>query len=66
MDYFLKYGEVKAEEEAYRMGYDCGLNGANTTNSHFRLFSSEQKKNAWEEGKADAEAGRPNKYLITA
>lgn len=62
MDYFLKYGEVKAEEQAYKMGYDCGLNGPTTTNSNFLLFSTEAKKRAWEEGKADAEAERPNKF----
>lgn len=42
---------------AYRMGYDCGKNGANTTNCHFGIFSTPENTKAWERGKADADAG---------
>lgn len=43
------------ETEAYRRGYNCGLNGANTENCHFSIFSSLEKMKEWERGKADAE-----------
>ena len=37
-------------QEAYEQGFDSGLNGANTTNCHFTLFSSPDKTRAWERG----------------
>jgi len=46
----------------YRLGYDCGLNGSNTTNCHFAVFATPEKTKAWEQGKADAEAGKPSRY----
>ena len=33
------------------MGYDCGINGANTTNCSFALFSKPEYTDAWERGK---------------
>lgn len=62
MDYFIKYGEVKALEDAYNRGYDCGENRANTWNSNFKVFSTPEKTAAWEEGKRDAQDGKANKY----
>lgn len=41
-------------EYAYKMGYDCEINGANTTNCHFSIFSSKENTRAWEEGKKAA------------
>jgi hypothetical protein len=41
---------------AYKMGYDCGKNGANTTNCHFSIFSSKENTKEWERGKKDAGA----------
>jgi len=41
--------------EAEKAGYDCGKNGANTTNCHFRLFASPELTKAWERGKAKAD-----------
>ena len=41
---------------AYKMGYDCGKNEANTTNCHFSIFSSKENTKEWEHGKKDAEA----------
>ena len=38
------------------MGYDCGKNGANTTNCHFGLFATRELTGAWERGKARASA----------
>ncbi len=45
-------------KEAYQMGYDCGLNGPNEINSHFRLFARPEYTEAWEQGKADALNGK--------
>lgn len=42
-------------DHAYKMGYDCGINGANKTNCHFSIFSSPENTKAWEKGKSDAE-----------
>ena len=44
------------ESHAYEMGYNCGENGANTTNCNFVMFSSTANTKAWERGKRDAEA----------
>ncbi len=46
---------VYDEEHCYKMGYDCGKNGSNTTNCHFALFASPEKTKAWERGKKKAE-----------
>lgn len=43
---------------AYILGYKCGLNGPNETNCHYSLFGTPELTQAWERGKADAEAGR--------
>lgn len=51
------------EQTAYNAGYNCGAHGATLENCHFTLFSSPEATAAWSEGKADAEAGRPNKYV---
>jgi len=40
---------------AHKMGYDCGKNGANTTNCHFTIFNSQINTKMWEQGKRDAE-----------
>lgn len=41
--------------EAYAMGVDCGLHGANLVNCNFKIFSSPENTKAWERGKAEAE-----------
>jgi len=46
---------------AYKMGFDCGVNGPNQKNCHFSLFSSPQGTREWEEGKQDAEEGLQRK-----
>lgn len=43
------------KSKAYLMGFDCAMNGANTTNCHFSIFSSEQNTREWEQGKQDGE-----------
>jgi len=39
------------EKYAYDMGKDCALNGANTTNCSFAIFSKPEFTKAWERGK---------------
>lgn len=55
INYVLKHLSNPDTEWAYEMGYDYGMNGATKKNCSFALFSTEEKKNAWERGKADAE-----------
>ena len=38
----------------FKAGYDAEVNGANTTNCHFSLFSAPQFTAAWENGKKQA------------
>lgn len=40
---------------AYKMGHDCGLNGADETNCHFSIFSSPENTKEWEKGKEDSQ-----------
>jgi ribosome modulation factor len=46
------------KQHAYAAGYDCGLNGGNTTNCHFSLFSTRELTEAWEHGKRDGDAAK--------
>lgn len=46
--------DQRDETYAYKMGLDCGRNGANLTNCHFAIFSSKSNMKEWERGKADA------------
>ncbi len=41
---------------AYKMGCDCAVNGADTTNCHFSIFASPENTKAWEQGKKDGES----------
>lgn len=43
--------ETTKESHAYQMGRDYILNGPNTTNCHFSLFSSTEGMKEWERGK---------------
>jgi len=59
LDRILKIKDAQARVDldyAEQMGYDCGMNGANQTNSHFAIFSSPEFTQAWERGKARADA----------
>lgn len=40
---------------AFKMGYDCGHNGADEKNCHFSLFSKPELTKEWERGKRLAE-----------
>ena len=46
---------MKDKTYAYKMGYDCGLNGSTLTNCAFGIFSSQENTKEWERGKKDAE-----------
>lgn len=39
---------------AYKMGLDCGKNGANETNCNFSIFSTPENTKEWERGKRNA------------
>lgn len=43
---------------AYQMGYDYGRHGPSEVNCFFTLFATPELLRAWEEGKADAAAGK--------
>ncbi len=47
-----------SRKEAYKYGYDCGINGVNETNCHFSIFSSKENTKAWEEGRVAALADK--------
>lgn len=42
------------KKTAYNFGRDAGLNGANTTNSNFRIFADTELMKAWVKGRNDA------------
>ncbi len=58
---FIKNMPTTNEKVCFTMGYDCGLNGADTKNCHFSLFSSPANTAAWEAGKAQAEKDKAEK-----
>lgn len=50
----------RSKDEAYKMGFDCAVNGSNTINCHFSLFSARENTKAWEEGKRDGAKAKNN------
>jgi len=53
--FFADLNSKPTISDAERAGYDCGKNGANTTNCHFRLFATPELTKSWERGKAKAD-----------
>ena len=49
------------EQMAYEFGRDCEINGANTSNCNFAIFSRPEYTKAWEKGKKEASASAENK-----
>ena len=49
------------KEYAHKMGYDCGVNGANLKNCHFTIFGQKEFTKVWEEGKKKAETEQARK-----
>lgn len=43
---------------AYEAGQDCGFNGPNDENCHFRHFATPEQTASWERGKRDGEAAK--------
>ena len=43
------------KEEAYKAGYDCGLNGANIENCHFSYFTTRELMLEHSRGTKDGE-----------
>ena len=50
----------RSEDYAYKMGIDSHINGANTTNCHFSIFSSPENTKSWEEGVKFAKDNKSN------
>lgn len=46
---------IKEFTSAYDAGFDCGLHGADSFNSHFKWFLSKANMVEWERGKRNAE-----------
>ena len=44
------------KEEAYKAGYDCGLNGATTENCHFSYFATRELMLEHTRGVKDSES----------
>jgi hypothetical protein len=51
----LPFFKSRAEDEAYKAGMDCAVNGENTENCHFSLFGTPELRRAWEMGKERVE-----------
>lgn len=47
--------KIKEFKSSYEAGFDCGLHGPNSFNSHYKWFSSKESMKEWENGKRDAE-----------
>jgi hypothetical protein len=50
--------KYQKERDPYQCGYDAGLNGSNTENSNFSIFSTPERTKEWERGKKVGEAKR--------
>ncbi len=53
--------KYKGNLKLYEMGYDAGLNGANTDNCHFGLFATKKMSDIWSKGSKDGEAKKAKK-----
>lgn len=52
---YFKIPPKRSTEYAYKMGFDCAVNGANGKNCSFTIFSSSENTKAWENGKRSGE-----------
>lgn len=57
---FISVPKVE-KDYAYKMGYDCAIHGANTTNCNFSIFSSVENTKSWEDGKRQGELDKKKK-----
>ena len=44
----MNTAEQKTFKSSYDAGFDCGLNGADNFNSHYRYFQSKESMQEWE------------------
>lgn len=43
----------RTKKEAYKAGYDCGINGATTKNCHFAFFATKELSESHSKGTKD-------------
>ena len=55
LDLLRKLPRPTHERDAWSVGVDCALKGANTENCHFSIFSTPERTKQWEAGKKAAE-----------
>ncbi len=48
----------KTKPTPFQHGYHCGLNGPDTINSHFSIFSTQESTEQWEKGKKAGERAK--------
>lgn len=53
----------RSKDYAFKMGFDSYVNGANTTNCHFSIFSSAKNTKAWEDGVKEGEKYNKSLHL---
>lgn len=51
---------MNKNSKEFKNGYDAGLNGANTTNSHFSNFSTPDQTQDWEAGQSAGKKAKAN------
>lgn len=49
------------EQSAYDAGYSAAIDGSDTTNCHFSIFSTPEKMKAWESGKQNGDVAAKDK-----
>lgn len=49
---------MNKESKEYKGGFDAGLNGSNTVNTHFSFFATKEQTADWEAGQS---AGKKEK-----
>lgn len=51
----LQSDAVEFQSVEYKLGYDAAINGPDSENCHFGIFSTPEKTKEWERGKKDGE-----------
>ncbi len=51
---------MNKKSKEYLNGHDAGLNGPNTTNSHFSFFATKEQTRDWEAGNAAGKKAKAN------
>ncbi len=53
-----------SKSATYNAGYDCGYNGANEQNCHFKHFATHETMHEWSKGKRDGETAKDKEHRI--